>query len=156
MPGVPVNLARFMPYRLSVVTDAVSRSLAAVYADRFDLTRDEWRVLAQLADGAPMKSTELGLRTSLPKMQVSRALARLEADGLVRRETDRADRRNHVVNLTREGRALYARVEPLVLEREAYLMAALSAEERMALERALEKVETRAKALREAAPAVEE
>ena len=45
------------------------RSLAAVYADRFDLTRDEWRVLAQLADGEPMKSTELGLRTSLPKMQ---------------------------------------------------------------------------------------
>lgn len=151
MSGVPVNLARFMPYRLSVVTDAVSRSLAAVYADRFDLTRDEWRVLAQLADGAPMKSTELGQRTSLPKMQVSRALARLEGDGLVKRETDRADRRNHVVNLTREGRALYARVEPLVLEREAYLMAALTVEERVALERALEKVEGRVRALREQA-----
>lgn len=147
-----MNLARFMPYRLSVVTDAVSRALAAVYADRFALTRDEWRVLAQLADGAPMKSTVLGQRTSLPKMQVSRALARLEGDGLVARETDAADRRNHLVRLTPAGRALYARIEPLVLEREAYLMSALDPAERAALERALDKVEAQARTLAAATP----
>ena len=78
-----MNLPEFMPYRLAAATDAVSRALAGVYADRFELTRDEWRVLAQLADVRELKATDLGVRAALPKMQVSRALARLEEAGLI-------------------------------------------------------------------------
>ena len=54
-----MNLQVFLPYRLAVVSEAVSRSLAAVYAERFNLTRDEWRVLAALALRDDIKSTEL-------------------------------------------------------------------------------------------------
>ena len=142
-----MNLQTFLPYRLAVVTDAVSRALAAVYADRFKLTRDQWRVIAQLADERELKATELGTHTSLPKMQVSRAVTGLERDGLIARVADPDDRRNLVVRLTAAGRALYRKIEPIVLEREAFLLAALSTEERAALTRALARVEERARQL---------
>jgi len=144
-----MNLQAFLPYRLAVVTDAISRALAAVYADRFKLTRDQWRVIAQLAEGRELKATELGTRTSLPKMQVSRALAGLERDGLITRAIDPDDRRNQVVRLTSAGRALYRKIEPIVLEREAFLLEALSPEERTALMRALARVEERARRLQQ-------
>jgi DNA-binding MarR family transcriptional regulator len=146
-----MNLRDFMPYRLSVTADAASRALAQVYAERFALTRDEWRVVAQLADAKALKASELGRRTSLPKMQVSRALMRLEADGLVRREPDPEDRRNLVVALTAAGRTLYRKVEPVVLEREAYLLAPLAPAEREAFLAALAKIEERARQLQDSA-----
>ena len=146
-----MNLHTFLPYRLAVVTDAVSRALAEVYADRFKLTRDQWRVIAQLAEGPELKATELGERTSLPKMQVSRALSGLERDGLISRAADTDDRRNLVVRLTASGRALYRKIEPIVLEREAFLLAALSADERAALTRALARIEERARQLQQQA-----
>ena len=142
-----MQLAEFMPYRLAVTAEAVSRSLATVYAERYGLTRDEWRVIAQLADVRELKATELGQRTSLPKMQVSRAASRLEQDGLVVRASDPADRRNLVMRLTRAGRTLYRRLEPLVLEREGHLLAALEPAERTAFMQALAKMEARATAL---------
>ena len=44
-----MDLQAFFPYRLAVLSEAVSLSLAEVYADRFKLSRDAWRVLAALA-----------------------------------------------------------------------------------------------------------
>ena len=146
-----MELSRFMPYRLAVTADSVSRALAAVYSERFGLTRDEWRVIAQLASVKALKASELGQRTSLPKMQVSRATTRLEQDGLITRETDDADRRNLVVRLTAAGRALYRRIEPVVLEREHDLLAALSPDQRAAFEAALTQLEARAIELQQGA-----
>ena len=146
-----MDLSRFMPYRLAVAAETVSRALAAVYSERFGLSRDEWRVIAQLADVKELKATEIGQRTSLPKMQVSRAATRLEQDGLIVRETDPADRRNLVMRLTGAGRALYRRIEPVVLERERDLLAALAPAERAAFENALARIEAAAGALQQQA-----
>ena len=146
-----MELSRFMPYRLAVAADSVSRALAAVYSERFGLSRDEWRVIAQLADVKELKATEIGQRTSLPKMQVSRAATRLEQDGLIVRETDPADRRNLVMRLTGAGRALYRRIEPVVLERERDLLATLAPAERAAFETALARIEAAAGALQQQA-----
>jgi DNA-binding MarR family transcriptional regulator len=144
-----MNLQVFLPYRLAVVSDAVSRSLAAVYAQRFNLTRDEWRVLAALADRDGILGTELGGLTTLDKMQVSRALTRMERDGLLEREPDPADRRNLLVRLRPAGRALYRKIVPMAQAREAYLLESLDADERATLSAALDKLLQRAKQLQE-------
>lgn len=64
-PTPPVStqmkLQQFMPYRLAVVAEAVSRAIADVYRERFGLTRDEWRVLAALAEAGEMKSRDAAL-----------------------------------------------------------------------------------------------
>jgi DNA-binding MarR family transcriptional regulator len=144
-----MNLHDFLPYRLAVAAETVSRALAAVYNARFDLTRDEWRVLAWLAEGREVTATELGARSTLDKMQVSRALARMERDGLVERTPDPEDRRNLLVRLKAPGRALYKKVVPMAQAREAFLLDALDADERETFDRALAKLQARARQLLE-------
>jgi DNA-binding MarR family transcriptional regulator len=144
-----MNLQIFLPYRLAVVSEAVSRSLAAVYAQRFKLTRDEWRVLAALALSNDIKSTELGALTTLDKMQLSRALTRMERDGLLEREPDLADRRNLLVRLLPAGRALYRKIVPMAQAREAYLLESLDPQEQATLSKALDKLLDRARQLQQ-------
>ena len=142
-----MDLQSFLPYRLAVLTESVSRGIAQVYAQRFDLSREEWRVLAALGQAGRMKTQAALLTTTLDKMQVSRAVSRLERKGFVEREEDTEDRRNRILRLTAAGRAAYRRIEPMVLAREAFLLEALDEDERVALDRALDKLVERARQL---------
>jgi DNA-binding MarR family transcriptional regulator len=142
-----LDLGRFLPYRLSILQLAVSRSLARIYATRFDLSRYEWRALAVLAQEAPLTAVEIAERTSMDKVQVSRAVARLIAAGRVARETDPKDRRRAPLRPTAKGRALYRRIVPLAKARERELTNALTPAERRALDRIIEKLQRRARDL---------
>lgn len=142
-----MDLNRFFPYRVAVLAEAVSRSVSQVYAERFDLSRDEWRVLAALAQVGRMKMVRLVEHTTLDKMQVSRAVARLEASDLLARETDPEDRRGWLLLLTAAGRALHRKIVPMVEAREAFLLESLEPHERVALDAALDKVLVRARQL---------
>jgi DNA-binding MarR family transcriptional regulator len=73
-------------------------------------------------------------------MQVSRAMQGLEARGIVSRKLDPDDRRERIVSLTAAGRALYRRIVPYALEREAKLLAVLTPEEAEVLDRAMRKL----------------
>lgn len=142
-----MQLQQFLPYRLAVLADAVSRSMAAVYRQRFELTRDEWRLLAALGGAGRLQAAEAAQITTLDKMQASRALRSLEARGLVERQPDESDRRHVIVQLLPAGRALLRQVQPMVMAREAYLLEALDEEERAVLDRALGKLLQRARTL---------
>ena len=101
------DLVRFMPYRLAVLADDVSETIAQVYVDRFDLTRSEWRILVWLGKQRAMQAKDLGPSAGLDKMQMSRALAQLQDKKLVSVKRDPQDRRGNIVQLTKPGRALY-------------------------------------------------
>jgi DNA-binding MarR family transcriptional regulator len=135
-----MKLQQFMPYRLAVVAEAVSRAIADVYRERFGLSRDEWRVLAALAEAGEMKSRDAALQATLDKMQVSRAVAGLERAGLVARSEDPADRRNRILRLSPAGRELLDELLPMVEAREAELLATLAPAERRALDAALDRL----------------
>jgi DNA-binding MarR family transcriptional regulator len=70
--------------------------------------------------------------------------ASLIKKGLVRGQTDARDGRKLLLTLTREGRALYAKVVPEARRRQSHLLAALSTDERRVFEAALEKLQNRA------------
>ena len=142
-----VNLQDFLPYRLAALSEAVSQSLAQVYRERFGLTRDEWRVLAALADCGTVKTSRVIEHTALEKMQVSRAVQRLEDAGLVDRRPDPDDGRGWMLGLSNGGRALYRKIVPVVTAREAFLLEALDPSERRALDVALSKLLDRARLL---------
>jgi DNA-binding MarR family transcriptional regulator len=142
-----MNLQQFLPYRLAVLAEAVSQAVASVYRERFGLTRDEWRVLAALADCGTVKTTRVIEHTTLEKMQVSRAVARLEAAGLITRLPDPDDGRGWLLQLQPAGRALYRRIVPLVQAREAFLLEGLDEQERALLDRALATMLARARLL---------
>jgi len=142
-----LDMQVFFPYRFAVLADAVSRSVAQLYADRFSLTRHEWRVLAALAALTTATATEVADYSTLDKMQASRAIAELEAKGCIVRAEGRADRRTKTLKLTAAGRALFRRIVPLVKEREAALLAALTPEERATLSGIMDKLLARARGL---------
>jgi DNA-binding MarR family transcriptional regulator len=142
-----MELDGFFPYRLALLADAVSRSMAQIYAERFDLSRDEWRVLAALAGRSPARTAMVIERTTLDKVSVSRALLRMERKGLVARATDPDDSRGHLIRLLPAGRALFRKIVPMVRSREAYLLEALDEAERHALDSALDKLLQRSRQL---------
>jgi DNA-binding MarR family transcriptional regulator len=142
-----MDLEQFFPYRLARAAETVSQALALIYNERFELTRDEWRVLAALAELREAKTTRVLESTSLDKMRVSRAVARLERDGLITRTADPDDGRGHLLRLRPAGRTLYARIVPMAQAREAYLLEPLSVAERKLFLRALTLVQERAEQL---------
>jgi len=142
-----LKLQSFFPYQLAVLAETVSRSMAQVYAERFALSRDEWRVVAALYENGAMKTADVIAHTTLDKMQVSRAMARLERDGLIQRSEDASDRRGRVVEMLPPGTALVRKIIPLVEARVAFLLEALDEQERASLDAVFAKVGERARQL---------
>ena len=145
-----IDLDRFLPYRLSVLTNVVSSTIAEAYQRRFGLSIPEWRVLAVLARHPGLSAAEVARLTRMDAVAVSRAVARLLAAGRLRRTIARDDRRRSVLAVTATGTAVYREVAPLALGYERELLATLGAAERAALDRALDALTTRAQALSEA------
>ena len=57
-----LNLDRFMPYRLSVVTNRVSSAIAQHYSQRFNLSIPEWRVIAVLGQNPGLSASQVAER----------------------------------------------------------------------------------------------
>ena len=123
--SAPFELARFLPYRLSVVTEQISRLVARTYAERFGLSVAEWRVIAHLGYSTRLSPLVVAERTAMDKVKVSRALARLTARRLVRREANLDDGRGSILTLTPSGRSVYERIVPTALAMERTILDAL-------------------------------
>ena len=142
-----MDLQRFLPYRIALLSESVSQCIAQVYRERFGLTRDEWRVLAALADAGTVKTGDVIQSTTLEKMQVSRAVTRLQGEGLLERVPDPEDGRGWLLRLKPAGRALFQKIAPMVQAREALLLEALEPAERAVLERAIDRLIEQARRL---------
>lgn len=136
----PLELERFLPYRLSILSNTVSQSIADDYQARFDLSMTEWRVMALLGRFDDLSAREVAERTAMDKVAVSRALARLVEAGRVSRATHDADKRRSVLALTEAGWDIHDMVAPLARERERALLSKLDDQERAWLERILTKL----------------
>jgi DNA-binding MarR family transcriptional regulator len=132
-----LHLDKFLPYRLSVLSNTVSSAIAAAYFMNFGLSIPEWRVMAVLAANPGLSAAEVTARTAMDKVAVSRAVSALLAVGRLRRNTVAADRRRTHLNLTTSGVRVYARVVPMALEYERNLVASLSQRDRVTLDRIL-------------------
>lgn len=124
------DLSAFLPYRLSVAAARVSRALARRYQDEFGLSIPEWRVLAHLSGsaGGPISVRDIEARADMEKSRVSRAVARLEAAGYLRKSAGPGDRRLLDLALTEAGQALMARLIPVALGYQADLIRHLGPE----------------------------
>ena len=143
-----LDLDRFLPYRLSVLTNRVSNAIARHYSERFDLSPPEWRVMAALGQASGLSARDVALRTEMDKVQVSRAVARLMRGKRVQKQTDMSDGRVTRLSLSARGRAIYNEIVPLALALEEQFLAALAPRERAALDRLIAKLSQEAARLR--------
>lgn len=142
-----LNLARFLPYRLSVLSNTISQTVARLYETRFGITIPEWRVIAVLGSGRTMSAGEVASATAMERVQVSRAISRMLESGLILRETGDRDRRRADLTLTAKGRAIYTEIAPLALAYETRITSVLDPEEAAMLDRLLAKLQGQADAL---------
>ena len=134
------RLADFLPYQLSIASNAVSTRIAEQYRRRFALKTTEWRIMAVLGDSGALTQRDLSQMTLMDKVPVNRACKKLEDRGLVRRSPNAKDGRSHLLELTAEGRAVHAGIMPLALKIEEELFDVLSEAERTALRDMLHRV----------------
>ena len=131
LPGhAQLDLEHFLPYRLSVLSNRVSGTIARIYTERFQLSITEWRVMAILGRYPGLSANQVAQRGAMDKVAVSRAVARLLDAGRIEREFDDDDRRRSVLRLSEAGYRVYDEVAPLALDFERHLLGDMSAQER--------------------------
>ncbi len=127
--GEDFRLEDFLPYRLSVAANRVSRLCARRYTKAYGLSIPEWRVLAIVGRFDTLSPSAVGEWSAMDKVKVSRAAASLVARGLVRQTQNPRDGRARLLRLTRRGVAVYEGMVPLACELEGQLAEALSRSE---------------------------
>jgi DNA-binding MarR family transcriptional regulator len=122
-------LAKFLPYQLSITSNAVSGRIAQEYRQHFGLSVPEWRVMAVLGDSGPLTQRDLTQRTLMDKVAVNRACKVLEERGLAARTPNEEDGRSHHLDLTEAGEAMHDQIMPLARDMERRVFAGFTAEE---------------------------
>ena len=137
------RLEEFLPYRLSVAANRVSRRFADRYGAEFGLSIPECRVMAVLGRFGRLPAREISVRTAMDKVKVSRAVRQLAARGFLEREADAADARLQWLALSESRRAVHGAIVPMARELEAEVMEGLDAAEAKLLHAALGRIAER-------------
>ncbi|HVJ00404.1 MAG TPA: MarR family winged helix-turn-helix transcriptional regulator [Sphingomonas sp.] len=122
-------LDHFLPYRMSFTSNLVSDLIARTYGALFGLTIPEWRLVAVIAETGGITQGEIGQRTRMDKVTVSRAAIALVSRGLLERLANEDDRRSHHLVLTEAGRMLHATTAPKALDIERRIFAHFDGDE---------------------------
>ena len=139
-------LQLFITYRLSILSGKLNRQANAVLKKAGNLRVPEWRVLGLLNLHGELNGTRIADLVGFDAGLVSRSLRALEKRGLISMRRDDDDRRNSFTTLTAAGRALHAKVLPLMQRRQHHLLSFLTAEERAAFLRITDKLQIAAEA----------
>ncbi len=129
MPYSQTRLAEFLPYRLSVTSNAVSDLIAGKYRAQFGLKIPEWRIMAVLGDAGALTQRELVSATLMDKVAVNRACKVLETRALVARIPNASDGRSHHLELTAQGRTMHGQIMPLAIDMYEKVFACLTEKE---------------------------
>jgi len=120
--------------RMLTCTNRITGKIRSRLRENFKTTLPRFDLLAQLERHPEgLKMSELSKRMMVTTGNITGITDQLEAEGLVRREVDKGDRRSFVVKLTSEGRRLFGEMaavhEGWVIE----LFEGLSSEEKETL-----------------------
>jgi DNA-binding MarR family transcriptional regulator len=130
MPTKISRLADFLPYVLSVTSNAVSDCIAEEYRANFGLRIPEWRVVAVLGESGAQTQRDLVRATQMDKVAVNRACRVLEERGLASRAPNLRDGRSHHLELTSAGLDIHVQIMPLALGMDERIFAGFTAAER--------------------------
>ncbi len=150
-----LRLERFLPHRLSVLSNTVSRAIAGVYAQRYGLSVHEWRVIAVLEYFPSASSSDLSEKTGMDSVAVSRAVSQLVRAGLITRRASGADRRRTILDLSERGQQVYDEITPVALRYEEMLLQGLDPDERERFNELITKLQRQAAMLGSAAELLE-
>ncbi len=136
----PFDLRDFLPYALNQAAEATSRAFQQYYKGKYGMLRTEWRVLFHLGRHGSLTAKEICERGSIHKTKVSRAVAALEQKRLLSRKTLPDDRRHEILQLTKNGSAVFTDLCASARAYDAELAGQFTAEEQVVLRRCLSRI----------------
>ena len=128
-----IKLADFLPYRLSVLSNHISRAIESSYKSRFELSMPEWRVMAIVADEQGLSAGEVAAKAEMDKVAVSRAVTKLIQAKRLKRQFSKSDKRKSALFLSKEGLKVYEQIVPIAKSYEAAFLGKLSADDQAKL-----------------------
>ncbi len=137
-----------LPHRLQLLARMIDRESARQLSERSGLSLAEWRVLAFVGHKGRASSADVCSAFDVDRAEVSRAVARLFAAGLVLRQQDDGNRKRVLLELTEEGIALYRRTRDHRVDYFRSIMADLQPGEREVLDELLLRVANKVDKLR--------
>lgn len=140
------NLSTFFPYQVRMFYHSVSQTIKAVYNLKYGLSVDEWRTMANLYEYEPLSAKQIVKRSSIGKVNVSRAIASLQKKNYLERHIDPTDRRRVLLRLTLQGKNVMKELLPLLQETEQEILSGLTEKEHLTLLSLMEKVQVAAPA----------
>jgi DNA-binding MarR family transcriptional regulator len=120
-------------FALWLLGDAFHRHIRRVLAE-YGLKPRQLRILDLLADRGPIGQRELAGLMGIDHSILVHLLNPLEADKLIKRERDKADRRRHIITVTAAGKRRLAQGDQAFQDAEDAYFAPLSDEERRQLD----------------------
>lgn len=129
-----LQLESYLPYRLSILSNRVSSTIAKLYATQFGISIPQWRVIAVLGRYQECLAVQLVDYTQMDKVAVSRAVKSLLDNEFIKGEQSSDDRRKVHLTLTEKGKSTYNKIVPLVLDYETQLLDSLSSEQKQSLD----------------------
>ncbi len=135
-----LKLKAFLPYRLSVLSNQISRSISSNYEQQFSLSPAQWRIIAVLGEESDLSAAQVAKRTAMDKVTISRAVKKLLAANRLERHFSESDKRRSVLALSEQGQQIYLQIVPLALTYEAKIMQKLSNKEQKYLDYLLKKL----------------
>jgi len=127
--GVDVHIHELVAYRLNALTNAILRSGSRQYSKLAKVSPPEAWVLGAIGGFQPITAREVAGRMAIDEAQVSRAIKRLLARGLVRRRPAVDDKRRKILTLTPAGQRACARALALADSRQDKLLTGFTAAE---------------------------
>ena len=137
--STPFDLLDYVPYLINRVAVGMVKSLAP-HLKRYGLDIQTWRILAVILAHAECRFGDLARITSIEISTLSRIVARMQRDGLLRCRPLESDSRTFLASLTPKGRALALRVLPSAYAAEAAMVEGLTPTEITAFTRTLHKM----------------
>ena len=135
----PRALQLFAPYLLNRISHRYYQTIHAELRS-VGLTLVQLRTIVVLAAFDELTVKELCVHAMVKQPTMSRALDRMEKEGLVVRSNSTNDRRVRFIRLTEAGRRVFEQVWPVMDRAHDFLFRALSEREREELARMLSKV----------------
>lgn len=109
-PSYRIGGVAYFGYRLAVTAKLFDRKFVEILQSHSTLTLPQWRCVAQMGLSEPATVRSLADGAAVDRAEVSRALARLVAQGLVERHENASDQRSPRFTLTPAGREVFETV----------------------------------------------
>ena len=131
-------ITELLSYRLHRVANAFERGAALLFRKEFDVSLGEWRALALIASGAATTTNRIARLAGIDPAQMSRIITKLAERGFLTRSS--GPRNSAPLSLTPEGMRTYEGLIAAARARNDAFFAALTEDEIVHLDSALEKL----------------